>query len=125
MNIPNYQTMMLPLLEFVKDGAEYSIQEAKNYIVSHIQAKRWEGNVGSKEIRNFVGSLVGKKANKGVFITTSNYTNDALNYVKEVHHKVILIHGERLVELMMDYNVGVMKDRSYELKKMDHDYFEE
>ena len=105
------------------DGIIY--QDKLGLDIVYIQAKRWEGNVGSKEIRNFVGSLVGKKANKGVFITTSNYTNDALNYVKEVHHKVILIHGERLVELMMDYNVGVIKDRSYEIKKIDHDYFEE
>src|SRR3989344_5386874 len=58
--------------------------------VIYIQAKRWENVVGSKEIRNFVGSLVGQKANKGVFITTSGYTKDALEYVKTITHKVIL-----------------------------------
>jgi len=93
--------------------------------VIYLQAKRWESVVGSKEIRNFVGSLVGKKANKGVFITTSRYTKDAIDYTAGVHHKVILIDGEKLVELMIDHNVGVAKDRSYEIKKIDYDYFEE
>lgn len=64
--------------------------------VIYIQAKRWESSVGSKEIRNFVGSLVGHKANKGVFITTSSYSKEALEYVKSINHKVILVDGEML-----------------------------
>jgi restriction system protein len=91
--------------------------------VIYIQAKRWENPVGSKEIRNFVGSLVGHKANKGVFITTSSYTKDALEYVKTINHKVILIDDELLTELMIDNNIGVSKVQSYEIKKIDLDYF--
>ncbi|MSP53334.1 MAG: restriction endonuclease [Gammaproteobacteria bacterium] len=93
--------------------------------VIYLQAKRWEGVVGSKEIRNFVGSLVGRKANKGVFITTSSYTKDAIQYAADVQHKVILIDGDKLVDLMIEYNVGVSKEYSYEIKKIDLDYFEE
>ncbi len=91
--------------------------------VIYIQAKRWEGVVGSKEIRNFVGSLVGQKANKGVFITTSGFTKDALEYVKTITHKVILIDGEMLTQLMIENNIGVSKIISYDIKKIDSDYF--
>ena len=93
--------------------------------VIYIQAKRWENVVGSKEIRNFVGSLVGQKANKGVFITTSGFTKDALDYVKTIGHKVILIDGEMLAQLMVENDVGVSKVISYEVKKIDTDYFVE
>src|SRR3989338_780233 len=75
--------------------------------VIYLQAKRWEGVVGSKEIRNFVGSLVGQKANKGVFITTSGFTKDALEYVKTITHKNILIDGEMLTQLMIENGIGV------------------
>ena len=93
--------------------------------VIYIQAKRWENVVGSKEIRNFVGSLVGQKANKGVFITTSGFTRDALEYVKTITHKVILIDGEMLSQLMIENNVGVSTVINYEVKKIDSDYFVE
>ncbi|MEK7092271.1 MAG: restriction endonuclease, partial [Patescibacteria group bacterium] len=93
--------------------------------VIYIQAKRWENVVGSKEIRNFVGSLVGQKANKGVFITTSAFTKDALEYVKTITHKVILIDGEMLAQLMIENNVGVSTIINYEVKKIDSDYFVE
>ena len=93
--------------------------------VIYIQAKRWENVVGSKEIRNFVGSLVGQKANKGVFITTSWFTKDALEYVKTITHKVILVDGEMLAQLMIENNVGVSGVISYEVKKIDSDYFVE
>jgi len=93
--------------------------------VIYIQAKRWENVVGSKEVRNFVGSLVGQKANKGVFITASGFTKDALDYVKTIGHKVILIDGEKLAQLMIDYDVGVSETYSYKIKKIDLDYFEE
>lgn len=91
--------------------------------VIYIQAKRWENIVGSKEIRNFVGSLVGQKANKGIFITTSNFTKDALEYVKTITHKVILIDGEMLTHLKIEHNIGVSKVISYDIKKIDTDYF--
>jgi len=93
--------------------------------VIYIQAKRWENVVGSKEVRNFVGSLAGQKANKGVFITTSSFTKDALEYVKTIPHKVILIDGEMLAQLMIENDVGVSKITSYDIKKIDSDYFEE
>ncbi len=91
--------------------------------VIYIQAKRWEGVVGSKEIRNFVGSLAGQKANKGVFITTSSYTKDALSFVSSIQQKVILIDGDKLAQLMIDSDIGVSKVASYEIKKIDSDYF--
>lgn len=93
--------------------------------VIYLQAKRWENVVGSKEIRNFVGSLVGQKANKGVFITTSGFTKDALDYVRTITHKVILIDGDMLTQLMIENNIGVSKVISYDIKKIDTDYFVE
>lgn len=93
--------------------------------IIYIQAKRWEGAVGAKEIRDFVGSLVGHKANRGVFITTSSFTKDAKNYVTTIQHKVVLLDGYSLAQLMIDYDVGVSKIMSYELKKVDSDYFTE
>lgn len=93
--------------------------------IIYIQAKRWENVVGSKEVRNFVGSLAGQKANKGVFITTSSFTKDALEYIKTIPHKVILIDGETLAQLMIENDVGVSKITSYDIKKIDSDYFEE
>lgn len=91
--------------------------------VIYLQAKRWENVVGSGEIRNFVGSLVGQNANKGVFITTSGFTKDAIEFVKTITHKVILIDGEMLTQLMIENNVGVSKEISYDIKKIDSDYF--
>jgi len=93
--------------------------------IIYIQAKRWENVVGSKEVRNFVGSLVGRHANKGIFITTSSFTRDALDYVKTIPQKVILIDGETLAHLMIENDVGVSKITSYDIKKIDSDYFEE
>lgn len=91
--------------------------------VIYLQAKRWENAVGSGEVRNFVGSLVGQNANKGVFITTSGFTKDTIEYVKTITHKVILIDGEMLTQLMIENNVGVSKEISYDIKKIDSDYF--
>lgn len=93
--------------------------------VIYIQAKRWDNVVGSKEVRNFVGSLAGQHASKGVFITTSSFTKDALDYVKTIPHKVILIDGEMLAQLMIENDIGVTKVTSYDIKKIDSDYFEE
>jgi restriction system protein len=105
-------------------GVDGIIKEDKLGLdVIYIQAKRWENVIGSKEIRNFVGSLVGQKANKGVFITTSGFTKDALEYVKTITHKVILIDGEMLAQLMIENNVGVSGIINYEVKKIDSDYF--
>ncbi|MFH1077833.1 MAG: restriction endonuclease [Patescibacteria group bacterium] len=93
--------------------------------VIYLQAKRWEGVVGSKEIRNFVGSLVGKKATKGVFLTTSDFTKDAKEYIETVNHKVVLIDGEKLTQLMFEFNLGLQTTNTYEIKRIDVDYFSE
>lgn len=93
--------------------------------VIYIQAKLWENVVGRPEIQKFVGSLAGERASKGVFITTSSFTKDALEFVKTIAHKVILIDGEMLAQLMIENNVGVSGIISYEIKKIDSDYFVE
>lgn len=93
--------------------------------VIYIQAKRWAGAVNDGEIRNFVGSLAGQKANRGVFITTSDFTKRARDYVAGIQQKVILIDGEKLAQLMIDHNVGVSSVGLYEVKKVDADYFSE
>ncbi len=92
--------------------------------IIYIQAKRWEGSVGAKEIRNFVGALAGQKANKGVFITTSNFTKEALSFVQAIQQKVILIDGQLLAQLMIDYDIGVSLEKNYQVKRVDHDFFE-
>ncbi len=93
--------------------------------VIYIQAKRWQSSVGRKEIQSFVGALAGQQANKGVFITTSEFAQTAIDYAKNVQQKVILIDGTRLAELMIEHNIGVTTTRTISLKRMDSDYFEE
>lgn len=92
--------------------------------IVYIQAKRWEGQVGAKEIRNFVGALAGQKANKGVFITTSYFSREAKLFVQQIQQKVILIDGQNLAQLMIDYDIGVSLEKTYQVKRVDHDYFE-
>lgn len=89
----------------------------------YIQAKRWEGTVGRPEIQKFVGALQGNRAHKGVFITTSEFTKDAYSYVKNINNKVVLINGITLAKLMIENNVGVSIAATYEVKKIDSDYF--
>jgi restriction system protein len=93
--------------------------------VIYIQAKRWKHSVGRPEIQNFVGALAGKKANKGIFITTSAFHDNASDYAAGVHNKVILIDGRRLAELMIEHNIGVAEEHAYSVKKIDSDYFDE
>jgi len=93
--------------------------------IIYIQAKRWEGIVGRPEIQKFAGALQGQRAKKGIFITTSAFTEDAKEYVSKIDSKIILIDGETLAQLMIDYNVGVFPVRTYEIKKIDIDYFSE
>lgn len=90
----------------------------------YVQAKRWDGTVGRPEVQKFAGALQGHRANKGVFITTSNYSREALDYVGLINSKIILISGTELVSLMIDHGVGVSTVGVYELKKIDSDYFE-
>ena len=91
-----------------------------------IQAKHWEGSVGRPEIQRFAGAIVGRQAKKGLFITTSSFTPDAKDYVSRiVDPKIVLIDGPALARFMIEYNVGVSGVASYELKKVDLDYFTE
>ena len=90
--------------------------------VVYVQAKRWENNVGSPQIASFAGALAGKGANKGIFITTSDFTKDARAY-DAAGFKIILIDGKRLAQLMIDHNVGVSTVKTYEIKRVDSDYF--
>jgi restriction system protein len=89
-----------------------------------IQAKRWEGTVGRPEIQKFAGALQGQRANKGAFITTSDFSKEAQEYASIISSKIILVSGAQLARLMVDHNVGVSPVSSYELKRIDSDYFE-
>lgn len=89
----------------------------------YVQAKRWQGTVGRPELQGFFGALAGQRANKGVFITTSGYSSQAIEFVKSVEG-IVLIDGTRLAELMIDHEVGVSA-RTIKVPKIDSDYFDE
>ena len=91
--------------------------------IIYIQAKRWANTVGRPEIQRFAGALYGQRARKGVFITTSSFSSEAVAYAASIDIKVVLIAGTQLAELMIDYGVGVTTDATYELKRIDADYF--
>lgn len=93
--------------------------------VIYMQAKRWENVVGRPEIQKFAGALQGQRAKKGVFITTSKFTNEAEQFVRNIDSKIILIDGEKLTKLMIEHGIGVSTISAYEVKKVDGDYFEE
>ena len=93
--------------------------------IVYIQAKRWDSNVGRPEIQKFAGALQGQRARKGIFITTSDFTQAARDYVSRIDSKIVLIDGDTLAQLMIDYNIGVTAVASYELKRVDSDYFTE
>lgn len=107
-------------------GVDGIIKEDKLGLdVLYVQAKRWEGTVGRPEIHKFVGALQGQRAKKGIFITTSNFSKDAIEYVQNIDTKIVLIDGEELAQLMIENDIGVSKIASYEIKKIDSDFFEE
>ena len=91
----------------------------------YIQAKRWENTVSRPEVQKFAGALQGQRAQKGIFITTSAFSKEAVHYASNIENKIILIDGERLAQLMIEHNVGVSTAASYEVKKLDTDYFDE
>lgn len=91
----------------------------------YIQAKRWEGQVTISTVRDFAGSLLAKKAKKGIFITTSTFPKSAYEFISNIEPRIILIDGKELAEMMIDYNVGVSIKTNYEIKKIDNDYFED
>lgn len=93
--------------------------------VIYVQAKRWKNRVGRQEIQAFVGALAGKQAQKGIFITTSDFAQNAYDYARSLAQKVILVDGPRLASLMMEHGVGVSTSRRIEIQKLDSDYFED
>jgi restriction system protein len=108
------------------EGIDGTIKEDKLGLdIIYIQAKRWKpGNVvGRPELQKFVGALAGQGAKKGIFITTSGFTHDAMSYTPRNETKIVLIDGEQLSQLMIDYNIGCATQQIYEVKKIDSDYF--
>jgi restriction system protein len=94
--------------------------------IIYIQAKRWEGTVGRPTVQAFTGALIGKKARKGILITTSNFSQQAKTYAASIDNlKIILIDGEQLAQLMIDHDIGVTEESRYIVKKVDLDYFGE
>ena len=94
--------------------------------VVYIQAKRWDNNpVGKPDVMQFAGALQAQKANKGIFITTSRFTDDARSYVSQIGSKIVLIDGEQLTNLMIENDVSVSTVSLYPVKKIDTDYFDE
>lgn len=91
----------------------------------YIQAKRWENTVGRPEIQKFIGALAQQRAKKGLFITTSIFSADAEDCVSRIDAKIVLIDGETLAQMMIDHNVGVSTVGTYDVKKIDSDYFAE
>jgi restriction system protein len=108
------------------EGIDGIIKEDKLGLdLVYLQAKRWEGSVGRPEVQRFVGALHGKRAKKGVFITTSKFSDDAKRYVETIDPKVILIDGRMLAELMIDNGLGTTTTATFQIKRIDSDYFTE
>jgi restriction system protein len=92
--------------------------------VVYVQAKRWTSSVGRPIVQAFAGSLEGVRARKGVLITTSFFTQDALEYVQKIEKRIVLVDGKQLADLMIDNNIAVNIVQKYEIKRLDSDYFE-
>ena len=106
------------------EGIDGIIKEDKlGFDKIYIQAKKWENSVGRPEIQKFVGALEGKRAKKGVFITTSNFTKEAHEYVRNLNVAVILIDGKKLSEYMIENELGVTLKKNYKIYNIDTDYF--
>lgn len=93
--------------------------------VIYIQAKKWDSTVGRPEIQKFAGALQGQRAKKGIFLTTSDFSKDAYEYVAKIDSKIVLIDGQQLSQFMIDHNLGVTSIANYEIKRIDSDYFME
>lgn len=108
------------------EGVDGVINEDKLGLdVVYVQAKRWEQVVGRPEIQKFAGALLGKKARKGIFITTSHFSGEAIEYAANIDSRIVLIDGMRLTELMIEHDVGVSTYDVYRLKRIDSDFFVE
>jgi restriction system protein len=91
--------------------------------IIYLQAKRWDATVGRPDIQKFAGALQGQRARKGIFITTSSFSREAIDYVSRIDTKIILIDGMRLAKLMFDNGIGVTTASTYEVRRIDSDYF--
>jgi restriction system protein len=108
------------------DGIDGIIKEDRLGLESvYVQAKRWKGTVGRPDVQSFAGSLEGHRARKGVFITTSQFSADAKEYVNRIEKKIILIDGEQLANLSLEFGIGVEPVTTYKIQRIDSDYFEE
>jgi restriction system protein len=109
------------------DGIDGVIKEDRLGLdVIHIQAKRWTTTVvGRPDVQNFAGSLEGQRGRKGVFITTSSFSNEAREYVSRIEKKIILVDGTEFARLCVDFGIGVSNHTSYVVKKLDPDFFDE
>ena len=108
------------------DGVDGIIKEDRLGLDAvYIQAKRWAAVVGRPELQAFAGSLEGHRARKGVFIATSQFSKEAREYVTGIEKRIVLIDGEQLAQLMIDFSVGVTEVETYKVKKLDRDYFDE
>lgn len=106
------------------EGIDGIIKEDKLGLdIIYIQAKRWEATVGRPEIQKFAGALQGQRARKGIFITTSDFSRDALDYAARIDTKIVLIDGPQLAQMLIDHSIGVTPVASYEIKRIDSDYF--
>jgi len=106
------------------EGIDGTINEDRLGLdVIYMQAKKWESIVGRPEIQKFAGALQGQHAKKGIFITTSNFSKEAIDFASRVDNKIILLDGDTLVQYMIDHNIGVTPFVNYEVKKIDLDYF--
>jgi restriction system protein len=108
------------------DGIDGIIKEDRLGLDAvYVQAKRWKATVGRPEVQGFAGSLEGHRARKGVFITTSQFSADAREYVSRIEKKIILVDGQQLASLSIEFGVGVEAVSSYKTHRIDTDYFEE
>jgi restriction system protein len=102
-------------------------EDALGLEIVYVQAKRWQegANVGRPDVQGFAGSLDGFGATKGIFVTTSDFAKTAREYVDRITKRIILINGDELARLMIEHNVGIRMTQSFELKRVDEDYFGE
>jgi len=108
------------------DGIDAIIKEDRLGLdVVYLQAKRWEDTVGRPEVQRFVGALHGKRAKKGVFITTGKFSDDSKKYVETIDPKGILIDRRTPAELMIDFSLGTTTSGTFEIKRIDSDYYAE
>jgi len=91
----------------------------------YLQAKKWDGTIGRPEIQKFAGALQGQRTKKGIFITTGKFSNDAVQYTRNIDAKIVLIDGNQLAEYMIENNIGVSDVKKYVIKNINSDYFEE